>query len=179
MSSGIQTYSASFITHVEELHQRAEPPCSTGFHLHRDDPTIHLNKVIDLRAGLVFLPGPVPSLFSIEINNDENFPYSDNQIMFSFMCSLLNSVFKIFTMLLLKKENEIYRRHLDLQKKRLMFTKTDKFTLAMLNNQRVHQGTDKIPDAADTIGLGPSLSPFKRIGMRKTNGRGSNPPGSA
>ena len=36
-------------------------------------------------------------------------------------------------MLLLKKENEIYRRHLNLQKKKLRFRKNDKFTLAMLN----------------------------------------------
>jgi len=62
--------------------------------------------------------------------------------MFSIMSSLLNSVFKviftkrkniIFTMLLLKKENEIYRRHLNLQKKRLIFKKSDKFTFVMLN----------------------------------------------
>jgi len=36
-------------------------------------------------------------------------------------------------MLLLKKENEIYRRHLNLQNKRLIFKNSDKFTLAMLN----------------------------------------------
>jgi transposase len=62
--------------------------------------------------------------------------------MFSFLLSLLDSIFKIFfkrrknvilTMLLLKKENEIYRRQLNLQKKRMIFKKSDKFTLAMLN----------------------------------------------
>jgi len=35
-------------------------------------------------------------------------------------------------MLLLKKENEIYKRHLNLQNKRLFFKKTDKFSLAMI-----------------------------------------------
>lgn len=61
--------------------------------------------------------------------------------MFNFLCSLLNSIFStifqkrrniIFTMLLLKKENEIYRRYLNLQNKKLKFKKDDKFTLAML-----------------------------------------------
>ena len=37
-------------------------------------------------------------------------------------------------MLLLKKENEIYRRHLNLHGKKLYFQKTDKITLAMLNS---------------------------------------------
>ena len=36
-------------------------------------------------------------------------------------------------MVLLKKENEIYRRHLNLQNKKLQFKKDDKFTLAMIN----------------------------------------------
>jgi putative transposase len=35
-------------------------------------------------------------------------------------------------MLLLKKENEIYKRHLNLQNKKLQFRKRDKFTLAMI-----------------------------------------------
>ena len=61
--------------------------------------------------------------------------------MFSFLCSLLNSIFKIlftkkknviFTMLLLKKENEIYRRHLNLQNKKLQFWKNDRLSLAMI-----------------------------------------------
>ena len=61
--------------------------------------------------------------------------------MFSFLCSLLNTIFKIlftkkrnviFTMMILKKENEIYRRHLNLQNKKLQFWKNDKFTLAMI-----------------------------------------------
>ena len=61
--------------------------------------------------------------------------------MFSFLCSLLSSIFKILftnkknvilTMVLLKKENEIYRRHLNLQNKKLQFWKNDKFTLAMI-----------------------------------------------
>ena len=61
--------------------------------------------------------------------------------MFSFLYSLLNLTFKIlfnkkktiiFTMLLLKKENEIYRRHLNLQNKKLQFKKNDKFSLAMI-----------------------------------------------
>jgi len=38
----------------------------------------------------------------------------------------------IFTILLLKKENEIYRRHLNFQNKKLQFRKNDKFTLAMI-----------------------------------------------
>ena len=37
-------------------------------------------------------------------------------------------------MLLLKKENEIYRRHLNLQNRRLLFSKPDKFSLAMLSS---------------------------------------------
>jgi putative transposase len=73
----------------------------------------------------------------------EIFLHSDNGSMFSFLLSLLDSIFKIFfksrknvilTMLLLKKENEIYRRHLNLQNRRLIFSKTDKFSLAMLNS---------------------------------------------
>lgn len=61
--------------------------------------------------------------------------------MFRFLYSLFNSTFKIlftkkkniiFTMLLLKKENEIYRRHLNLQNKRLQFWKNDRFYLAMI-----------------------------------------------
>lgn len=61
--------------------------------------------------------------------------------MFNFLRSLLNSIFNtifrkrknlIFTMLLLKKENEISKRHLNLQNKRLQFRKTDKFSLAMI-----------------------------------------------
>jgi len=35
-------------------------------------------------------------------------------------------------MLLLKKENEIYKRHFSLQNKKMHFRKDDKFTLAML-----------------------------------------------
>ena len=67
---------------------------------------------------------------------------SYNPSMFSFLCSLLSSIFRtifrkrknvIFTMILLKKENEIYRRHLNLQNKKLHFKKGDKFSLAMLN----------------------------------------------
>jgi len=62
--------------------------------------------------------------------------------MFNFLCSSLNSIFTtifskrknvIFTMLLLKKENKIYKRHLNLQNKKLHFWKNDKFTLAMIN----------------------------------------------
>ena len=62
--------------------------------------------------------------------------------MFNFLSSLLNSIFStifrkrrniIFTMLLLKKENEIYRRNLALQNKKMQFKKDDKFTLAMIN----------------------------------------------
>lgn len=53
--------------------------------------------------------------------------------MFNFLRSLLNSVFSIiFTMLLLKKENEISRRHLNLQNKRLYFRKSDKVTFSMI-----------------------------------------------
>jgi putative transposase len=37
-----------------------------------------------------------------------------------------------FTILLLKKENEIYRRHLNLQNKKLQFRKNDKLSLAMI-----------------------------------------------
>ena len=63
--------------------------------------------------------------------------------MFSFLCFLLDSIVRtifrkrknvILTMLLLKKENEIYRRHLNLHGKKLYFQKTDKITLAMLNS---------------------------------------------
>ena len=62
--------------------------------------------------------------------------------MFNFLISLLDSVFKtifrkrenvIFTMQLLKKENEIYQRHLNLQNKKLHLKKGDKFSLAMIN----------------------------------------------
>lgn len=61
--------------------------------------------------------------------------------MFSFLYSLLNSIFEIlftkkkniiFTMLLLKKENVIYRRHLNLQNKKQQFWKSDRFSLAMI-----------------------------------------------
>ncbi|MCF6336109.1 MAG: hypothetical protein L3J12_10240, partial [Spirochaetales bacterium] len=39
----------------------------------------------------------------------------------------------IFTMTLLKKENEIYKRHLNLKNEKLHFKKSDKFTLSMIN----------------------------------------------
>ena len=61
--------------------------------------------------------------------------------MFNFLRSLLISIFNtifrkrknvIFIMLLLKKENEIYKRHLNLQNKRIFFKKTDKFSLTMI-----------------------------------------------
>ncbi len=61
--------------------------------------------------------------------------------MFNFLCSLLASIFNtifrkrkniIFTMLLLKKENEIYKRHLNLKNKKLLFRKSDKFCLALI-----------------------------------------------
>ncbi len=61
--------------------------------------------------------------------------------MFSFLCSLLNSIFNtifrrrknvLFTMLLLKKENEIYKRHLNLQNKKLHFRKNEEFALTMI-----------------------------------------------
>ena len=61
--------------------------------------------------------------------------------MFNFIRSLLNSIFNtffwirknlIFTMLLLKKENEIYKRQLNLQNKRLHFKKSDKLTFSMI-----------------------------------------------
>jgi putative transposase len=61
--------------------------------------------------------------------------------MFNTLRSLLDSIFStifrkrkniILTMLLLKKENEIYKRHLNLQNKKLHFRKNDKFILAML-----------------------------------------------
>ena len=73
----------------------------------------------------------------------EKFTHSDNLSMFNFLLSLLDSVFRtifkkrrnvILTMLLLKKENEIYRRHLNLQNRRLIFSKSEKFTFAMLNS---------------------------------------------
>lgn len=61
--------------------------------------------------------------------------------MFNFLRSLLISLFNtifrkrknlIFTMLLLKKENEMYKRHLKLQNKRLHFRKSDKLTFAII-----------------------------------------------
>jgi len=61
--------------------------------------------------------------------------------MFNFLRSLLNAICNtifrnsknlIFTMLLLKKENEIYKRHLKLQNKRLHFRKSDKLTFSMI-----------------------------------------------
>ena len=58
-------------------------------------------------------------------------------ILRSLLISIFNTIFRkrknlIFTMLLLKKENEIYKRHLNLQNKRLFFKKTDKFSLTMI-----------------------------------------------
>ena len=61
--------------------------------------------------------------------------------MYNFLRSLLNAICNtifrnrknlIFTMLLLKKENEIYKRHLKLQNKRLHFRKSDKLTFSMI-----------------------------------------------
>lgn len=61
--------------------------------------------------------------------------------MFNFLRSILNAlcntIFRkrknlIFTMLLLKKENEMYKRHLKLQDKRLHFRKSDKLTFSMI-----------------------------------------------
>jgi putative transposase len=61
--------------------------------------------------------------------------------MFNFLRSLFNAIFNtifrkkknvIFTMLLLKKENEISKRQLNLQNKRLHFKKTDNLTFSMI-----------------------------------------------
>ena len=61
--------------------------------------------------------------------------------MFNFLCLLLNSIFStifrkrrniIFTMLLLKKENEIFKRHINLQNKKLHFRENDRLSLAMI-----------------------------------------------
>ena len=61
--------------------------------------------------------------------------------MFNFLILLLQSVFRIIfskridlilSMMILKKENQIYKRHLNLQSKKLYFKKNDKFTLAMI-----------------------------------------------
>jgi hypothetical protein len=63
--------------------------------------------------------------------------------MFSFIVILLQAFFSmlftkrkdiIFSMLLLKKENEILKRLLNLQNKKLMFTRKERFTLACIRS---------------------------------------------
>ena len=61
--------------------------------------------------------------------------------MFNFFLSLLQSIFSIifkkqkniiFTLLLLKKENEIYKRHLHLQNKRVYTNRNDRISLSLI-----------------------------------------------
>ena len=63
--------------------------------------------------------------------------------MFNFIVNLLQSFFSIlfskrndliFSMLLLKKENEILKRHLTVQNKKLMFSRKDRITLAFIKS---------------------------------------------
>ena len=84
------------------------------------------------RRGLVFY---------IQGWNMEIIPHSDNSTMFNFLYLLLKSIFNIvfkqrknviLIMLLLKKENQIYKRQLKLQNKRLIFRRSDRFSLSML-----------------------------------------------
>lgn len=63
--------------------------------------------------------------------------YTIIHIGYNTSCSIFKIIFTnrknlIFTILLLKKENEIYKRHLNLQNKRLHFRKSDKFTFSMI-----------------------------------------------
>ena len=61
--------------------------------------------------------------------------------MFNFILSLLQSIFSIvfkkrkdiiFTLLLLKKENEIYKRHLNLENKRIFTKRNDRISLSLI-----------------------------------------------
>ena len=61
--------------------------------------------------------------------------------MFNFILSLLHFIFSIifkkrkdiiFTLLLLKKENEIYKRHLNLQNKRIFTKRNDRISLSLI-----------------------------------------------
>lgn len=63
--------------------------------------------------------------------------------MFNFILNLLQSIFTIFfsrrkdlifTMLLLKKENEILKRHLKLKNKKLFFSNADKLSFAFIKS---------------------------------------------
>lgn len=63
--------------------------------------------------------------------------------MFNFILSLLQSIFSIvfkkrkdiiFTLLLLKKENEIYKRHLNLQNKRIFTKRNDRISLSLIKS---------------------------------------------
>jgi len=63
--------------------------------------------------------------------------------MFNFILSLLQSIFStlfknrknlIFTLLLLKKENEIYKRHLNLQNKRIFTKRNDRISLSLITS---------------------------------------------
>ena len=70
-----------------------------------------------------------------------NFPHSDIQTMFNFTVNLLNALFLtifkkqkdlIFTLLLLKKENEILKRHLDQHGKRIYSNHSERFSLSLI-----------------------------------------------
>ena len=73
--------------------------------------------------------------------NAGNFPHSDNQIMFNFAVNLLNALFStiftkrkdlIFTLLLLKKENESLKRHLDQSGRRINSNHSERFTFSII-----------------------------------------------
>jgi len=85
----------------------------------------------------------VPLLNSIGARNDETFPHSDNQIMFNFLVKLLRVLFSTFfkkrkdlafTILLLKKENEIMKRHFNLQNRKILSNHSDRFCLSLIGS---------------------------------------------
>ena len=70
--------------------------------------------------------------------------------MFNFLVSLLKSLFSvifrkrkdfIFTLLLLKKENEIMKRHLNLNRKRITSNNSDRFYLTLIEYYQNEQLT--------------------------------------
>ena len=95
--------------------------------------------------------------FPIGLSNDECL-YSDNKNMFNFIVSLLKCLFSIifkkrkdiiFTLLLLKKENEIIKRHLNLNGQKITTNNSDRFCLSLiaaLSKRAIHHLTIVKPE---------------------------------
>ena len=77
-------------------------------------------------------------------------------------------------MLLLKKENEIYKRHLNLKNRKLIFSMSDKFTFALLNSlcdcKKIANELKKINIDIHYTTVNKILQEFRKKGLIQPNG---------